>query len=344
LEYIIFYGNTHVDGNVFSYIADPVRILKGRIVAVSVLVIYSLTWDIYPDAGMLLLVTGVLLLPFLLVTATSFQMRNSAYCHIPFFFGRNYTAAYRMVIVPLGIVLLITWAGYAMLDYGTLLEDIQTGDGVKITKNDFLPSIFFMALMPVFPFIDYLRTKFIVNNTQFGQRKAEFGGRSRDFYKIYVIAFVLMMIVIALTIIVIVAMTFIYLQASEDADVTSMGKAPMLIVASLAIFYSFSFFISGYLRAARTNLIYEKTTFGDISTHSRLKTMRVGWIYLTNTVVIIFSLTLLVPWARVRMAKYMATCVELEAKGTDGIAAEKQQEFSAMGEEFVDAFDIDLGI
>jgi uncharacterized membrane protein YjgN (DUF898 family) len=44
------------------------------------------------------------------------------------------------------------------------------------------------------------------------------------------------------------------------------------------------------------------------------------------------------------MAKYMATCVELEAKGTDGIAAEKQQEFSAMGEEFVDAFDIDLGI
>ena len=143
-----FYENAHVNDNVFNYIADPVRILIGRIIAVSALVIYSLTWDFYPNHGMILLSIGVLLLPFLLVTATSFQMRNSSYCHIQFYFGRNYIQAYRMVVIPIGIVLLLTWAGYSFFDIGNWLE---TEDSVKISKNDFLPSIFLLALIPIFP-------------------------------------------------------------------------------------------------------------------------------------------------------------------------------------------------
>jgi uncharacterized membrane protein YjgN (DUF898 family) len=236
-----FYGNTHVDDNVFSYIADPIRILKGRIIAVSALVVYSLSWDFYPEAGMYLLAIGVLLLPFLLVTATSFQMRNSAYRHIQFFFGRHYAGAYRMVIIPLGMVLLLTWAGYSLLDIGNWLENLETEDGVEIAKNDLLPSIFLMALIPVFPYMDFVRTKFIVNYTQFGQRKAAFAGMGRDFYAIYLIAFLLMMIVTILTTIVIAIMTFLFLMAAEDKETTAVENIQFIIVSGIIVFYSFSF-------------------------------------------------------------------------------------------------------
>ena len=339
-----FYGNTRVDDNVFNYLADPIRILKGRVVAVSALIIYSLSWDFYPEAGMLLLAFGVLMIPFLLVTATSFQMRNSAYCHIQFYFRRSYADAYRMVIIPIGIMLLLTWAGYSLLDYGSWLKNIETEDGVEIAKNDLLPSIFLLTMMPVFPYLDYVRSKFIINHTQFGQRKAVFSGMGRDFYVIYIIAFLLMMIVSILTAIVIAIMIFFVLLIAEDKEAATLENIQLMIVSSIVVFYSLSFFVSGYVRAALTNLIFEKTTFGELRIRSRLKSIRVGWIYLSNTIAIICSLTLLIPWAKIRMAKYVADCTKLETKEMGGILAEKQHQSSAMGEEIVDAFDIDLGL
>jgi uncharacterized membrane protein YjgN (DUF898 family) len=91
-------------------------------------------------------------------------------------------------------------------------------------------------------------------------------------------------------------------------------------------------------------LIFEKTTFGELIICSRLKWFPVGWIYLSNTIAIICSLTLLIPWAKVRMAKYVANCTELETRDLGNIVSERQNQPSAMGEEFVEAFDIDLGL
>src|SRR5262245_12797334 len=81
-----FHGNTHVDGHRFEYLADPVKILKGRILAVVLLFGYALAWDVYPAAGFVILGVGILLVPFIIVTASAFNMRNSAYRNIRFYF------------------------------------------------------------------------------------------------------------------------------------------------------------------------------------------------------------------------------------------------------------------
>ena len=121
-----------------------------------------------------------------------------------------------------------------------------------------------------------------------------------------------------------------------------------IIIGVMAIFYLFSFIVSAYLRAKRTNMIYEHTnigeSIGEMKIISRLKTWPISWLYTSNTVAIILSLGLLVPWAKIRMSKYVASCTEMESRSLDGIEVIKQVDRSALGEEMLDAFDMDLGL
>lgn len=43
-----FYGNTRLDGDSLDYFGQPLAILKGRVVAVAVLVVYAFATEIYP--------------------------------------------------------------------------------------------------------------------------------------------------------------------------------------------------------------------------------------------------------------------------------------------------------
>jgi uncharacterized membrane protein YjgN (DUF898 family) len=49
-----FYGSTEFDGHRFEYLADPIKVLKGRIVALVVLIAYYFAWDVAPDFGVAL--------------------------------------------------------------------------------------------------------------------------------------------------------------------------------------------------------------------------------------------------------------------------------------------------
>jgi uncharacterized membrane protein YjgN (DUF898 family) len=71
---------------------------------------------------------------------------------------------------------------------------------------------------------------------------------------------------------------------------------------------------------------------------------RLGNLYLTNTLAIIFSLGLAIPWARIRAARYLAACTEVTLDGIEDMAPAADTERSAVGEEFGDAFGYDFGL
>lgn len=56
-----FYGNTYVDNDNFEYHAEPMQILKGRLVAVAVLVIWAVANAFFPAASAALLLVFTLL-------------------------------------------------------------------------------------------------------------------------------------------------------------------------------------------------------------------------------------------------------------------------------------------
>jgi uncharacterized membrane protein YjgN (DUF898 family) len=95
---------------------------------------------------------------------------------------------------------------------------------------------------------------------------------------------------------------------------------------------------------ALTNLWYNETTLGEHRFRCSLRAPMMAWLYLGNTLGVIASSGLLLPWARVRLARYRASCLEVHALGgLDGFVAGEATQVSALGEEVADLFDVDIG-
>ncbi len=69
------------------------------------------------------------------------------------------------------------------------------------------------------------------------------------------------------------------------------------------------------------------------------------WVMVSNFLLIIVTLGLAIPWAKVRMARLMVdnTLIKAEVDLAE-FTSQQQQKQSALGEQIGDAFDIDVGI
>jgi uncharacterized membrane protein YjgN (DUF898 family) len=267
-------------------------------------------------------------------------MRNTAYRNIRFHFYKDLKAAYMVFLLPLALVLLFTWLSYTLLDsFGVLDQMADDGkqSGEVFTKQDFMLSAFFLAFLPITPWLDYLRTRFIVEHTQFGKTKATFTIGGWDFYKVY-----LQTGLIYMGILLACAGVFygIYkLGFSETSSAEAIGG----VFFGITAFYAILIFLSGIWKAMRTNMINNNIKIGENQLYSNLKGTQVGWIYISNTILIVLSMGSLIPWAKVRMAKYTARCTEIQINDLDSIKAIEPEQGTAFGEEMDEIFDMDIG-
>lgn len=97
-----FYGNTRLDDSSFEYLANPVAILKGRVIAFACLVAYSVANQVSVTLGLVALALFLLALPWMLVRGLSFRNYNSAWRGVRFGFDGSYGgAAMAFVVWPL---------------------------------------------------------------------------------------------------------------------------------------------------------------------------------------------------------------------------------------------------
>ena len=99
----------------------------------------------------------------------------------------------------------------------------------------------------------------------------------------------------------------------------------------------------GYLKANIANLNFNSTTIKGHHFNSSMQSKTVTWIYFTNTVAIALSLGLMIPWAKIRMARYRAECLQLEAcDSLDNFIASEQKSVSALGDQMSEVFDVEI--
>ena len=99
-----FYGNTQLMGTAFDYLADPMKILKGRLIAFTVFVIYSVVGSFAPAAQLGLMLLFIPIVPWVIIKALSFNAYNTAYRNIRFDFNANYLTALKVFV---GLPLLV---------------------------------------------------------------------------------------------------------------------------------------------------------------------------------------------------------------------------------------------
>jgi len=151
-----FYGHTLFDNQAFSYLARPIQILKGRLIALAALVAYYTTSYFAPMLALVLLLAFFIAMPWIVVSSLRFRARMSAYRGLRFdFTGKVGEAAVIYVLLPLLI----------------------------------LPT-----LGLILPYMAYRQVKFIASNTVYGQTPARYEGSVKPFWGVYLLAFALLVL------------------------------------------------------------------------------------------------------------------------------------------------------
>jgi len=101
-----FYGNTSLDGSAFEYLAEPVKILKGRLIVVAFLAVFSLTNKFYPLVNLLLWPIILLLTPWVVRQSLRFRYHYTAWRGVRFAFaGGLWDAAKAFILWPIAGIL-----------------------------------------------------------------------------------------------------------------------------------------------------------------------------------------------------------------------------------------------
>ena len=307
------YQNTVVAGSNFDYLANPIAILKGWLLAIGALIVYQLAITWVPASQFVFIILFLLALPWLVVRAMIFKTRNTAYRNIRFSFEPAYGEAVRV------------FGGYLVL--------------VPLT------------LGLIYPYAVFRQKRFLVDRSGYGSASFSFHGKVGEFYKIYlaVAALVLVLGVLASTTVMPELRDVIHqIQSSQAAQaapspdtIKRLFTLEYIILGIYLVGYLLGY---SYLHARVTNAIWNNAELDGNRFRSSMRARDLIWLYVSNLVAAVCSVGLLVPWARIRLARYrMSRLALLPLAGIESFVAKAQTDVGAGGEEISDVFDIDIG-
>ncbi|MCF6337426.1 MAG: DUF898 domain-containing protein [Gammaproteobacteria bacterium] len=347
--YQYFYGNTHLEGASFRYLANPVQILKGRAIALAFFAAYYFSGLISPLATGIIIVIIALLIPAMVVMSMSFQLRNTAYRNIKFNFQKNVKRAYIIFAYPLLFVvpyfLLITYF-QSDLQPDAVTDATITEDKTEPTSAViFLFIAFPLLIICLFPLWQYTIIKFKATHACFGESDFSFNGSIRGLYSIYLGA---SLGALLLGLLVIGSFWAVFMP-SGDENVTTLQSlfdifSGFLIFGIFAIIAIYLWMFA-YIQTKKTNFIFGNLSIAEHRVQSELKVGAMLYLYVTNTLAIAVSLGLLIPWSKIRVARYRAQMTSIVGTDSlDNFLGTRPEGQSAFGEEMGEVFDMGLGV
>jgi len=291
-----FYRHTFVDGTSFEYLADPYKVLKGRLIAALALGLLFASQHYSVTLYVVVVVLFVLATPWVLVKALAFNARNSAYRNLRFAFTGRTGEAFGLY---LGMLLLhVVSCGLA------------------------------------YPYVQWRMTSFVITRHLYGDLRLWWESKSGAYYVVYLVALALLLPVYV--------MVFVLIVTGSSDDGNPAAIQPML--PGLATLYLAIFAVTAYVRSRVANLAWGGIRLGPhwLTCHQRARELLL--LYVVNFLAVVGSVGLLIPWARVRLARYRASCLTLHAVGP--LISEKllDEEAEALGEGLSDLGDFDIGI
>lgn len=144
-----FARSTRVAGSSFDYLADPVAILKGRLLVLGFFAVYTGVSVFAPFAEPFFVVAVVLLIPWAIVKSMAFRAHNTAWRGLRFRFDAPYGSAF---------------AAYMGL-----------------------PFLGALTLGLLYPYALFQQRRFIVEHASFGTTPFHIGSKSGDFYRLFLV-------------------------------------------------------------------------------------------------------------------------------------------------------------
>ncbi|MEN8256998.1 MAG: DUF898 family protein [Thermodesulfobacteriota bacterium] len=299
-----FYSHTSCAGEPFDYLADPMIILRGNLIIGGGFIIYSISNAFTPLISSVIAMMFGLLFPYLVFKSLRFFARNSAYRNIRFHFLGSVEESYITYLL--------------------------------------LPILIPFTLGLVLPYWGYRRKKYFFENFAFGSHRNAFSGIPGDFYKIYMKAFLIVVLPVIVVFSIIGGMVMAMDGSSGEA--MSGGMIALVVIAYLGFFLT-TIFAQQYVYAKTTNYCWKYSSMGAVKFRSTLDAGKLMWIRMTNIIALIVSAGLLFPWTKVRQSKYIfENLTIITYQGLDDFTAGEEDSEDALGEAAMDFFDFEVGL
>lgn len=290
-----FYSNLYLGDDSFRYLASPITILKGRVIAVALSLLYVWASLSAPLIASFIAIGIFLASPWFISRSLIFNHRMTAYRNVKFRFSGAARGAFMAFLI---------WPILGTLTLGLLYP---------------------MAILKA--------NKYVVANSSYGNAKFDFSATFWDYAKVFLIA---LGVLLTLSVAVFLA----------SAVITALGFnvdefTPQLMIIMMGLIYLTAF---ACFTVLVTNLYFESSTLSRHGFEANLKTTDYLQIFLTNILLIVVTLGLYLPWAKVRMARYKSSHLTFIARGSlDNFIADESSDGNAVGDEVGEAFDFDIG-
>jgi uncharacterized membrane protein YjgN (DUF898 family) len=314
-----FYSHTTLDNTPFQYLGQPLPILKGRIIAAVLFLIWYLSSHFFVTLMPVVIGAAAVLAPWVLVRSAAFNARYSAFRNMTFGFDGSYRDGI-FNLYAWGLIPLILVGGFMMWKWEQPL--VLTGA---------VAAFVFYA-----PFWLARIKRFLVGHTRFGGAAGTLSITGGNFYYIYFIAGLIVSGLVFLATLVVVAIT------KAAGDTVAGGAAALLALIPFYLAYVFGY---AYSQARTGNLVWNNMQLGPVRFQSVLTGRGLAWLYITNGLAVLLSLGLLIPWAVVRTFRYRAERMRGVLQGEWGeFRGNEAGTVHAAGAEMGEMFDMDFSL
>ena len=305
-----FYGNTELDQHRFSYLAKPLNILIGRIIAVILFGLYFFISSVFPVVGLIFALIIMFASPYLICSSLRFNMSMTSYRNVRFnFTGKYLEALWCFLLLP-------------------------------------ILSIFSFGL--AFPYVFYRMDKFIISNIQYGDRqfKANFGAQQ---YYIITLILICASSAVMMAFMMITSLVGFSVDENKLAETFKESVAPslyVLITLGFGLYLLMINLATAYYQTSVRNYIFENTEVDNVAQFkSNYKVMSFALLMFTNLLAIIFTFGLAYPWVKVRNTNYAVLHTDVSlTDNKDDIKDLLGENSSAIGEEVANVFDVDIAL
>jgi uncharacterized membrane protein YjgN (DUF898 family) len=258
-----------------------------------------------PLLGLVALIGLIAMIPYLMTRALMFNARMSSWSNVRFDFDGTTGKAFLIYLI--------------------------------------YPILMALTLYTTFPFLDRALKRYTIDNHTLGEHRFNLQAPIGPFYTGLIAAVAWAFGISA----VIFAVVAIQLGGLSLATLESDPTASLILAGGIYAALFLAFFPAATIyRAFTRNVVFNNTELaGGHRFISDIQPITMVWIAVSNALAVIASLGLMLPWARIRMARYTADHTTLvPGDSLDSFVGKMEERATAIGDAYSDIEGIELGL
>jgi len=332
-----FHAATEVGGHALSFHGDPWKMLRGYLLVGLLLAAYSGAWRLSPLAGLVALLILAALWPALWHVSLRFRLANTGWRGLRFAFDGSRGGAYRAML-PGGLFAL------AYVAIATLAMPAAQGQrtaGPAVTVLALLP----LAMLLVLPALLWWTKRYQHNHYRIAGEHSRFTVPLTAAYGLALRTFGMALLFGTLVGVVMVAVVS-SMQAAFGRGEAPSGPPWPVVVPALLVMLLVQATLGAFIQARMQNLVWNGTRSEHLAFDSRLSFRRLALLTARNWLLVIITLGLYFPFARIATARLRLQSLAVVSALEPGLLAQEPgaRIDDASGDAAADLLGIDLGL